>query len=217
MSDNLELYEKVRAVPSTALKTIAAGRLKGFSDVNPMWRIKTLTEHFGMCGIGWYVEEVNRELVTGSEGQKVAFVSLNLFIKVDGEWSKPILGEGGSSFVANESRGPYTSDEAFKMAYTDAISICCKMLGFGADVYFSKDSTKYSENAPQQDEAAKDLRPDGKAKEWLNRIDKEGNVLKSYLEVIEGAKEKEMSINDLRAWYKISKEVSTFVEQSLKQ
>ncbi len=37
--DNLELYNKVREVPQEAQKSIAAGRLKGMTDINPMWRI----------------------------------------------------------------------------------------------------------------------------------------------------------------------------------
>ena len=40
---------------------------------------------------------------------------------------------------------PYLSitDEAFKMAYTDAISNAAKALGCGADIWFDKDRTKY--------------------------------------------------------------------------
>ena len=48
--ENLELYNKVREVPQDAKKTISAGRIKGFTDINPMWRIKCLTEQFGPCG-----------------------------------------------------------------------------------------------------------------------------------------------------------------------
>lgn len=147
---NLEIYEKVRVVPDEAKKTIGAGRLKGFTDINPMWRIKTLTEQFGMCGVGWYTEEIASYVLDGSDGQKVQHVNINLYIKVDGEWSKPIFGTGGSMFVANESRGAYTSDEAKKMAYTDAMSVACKALGIGADVYWEKDKTKYDKDAPLQ-------------------------------------------------------------------
>ena len=53
MMENLGIYESVRKVPVSALKTISSGRLKGMSDINPMWRIKKLTEQFGPCGIGW--------------------------------------------------------------------------------------------------------------------------------------------------------------------
>ena len=50
---NLDLYNKLKVVPEEAIKPIQNGRLKGKSDINPMWRIKTMTEHFGVCGIGW--------------------------------------------------------------------------------------------------------------------------------------------------------------------
>ena len=55
-NNNLEIYNKVRQVPESAQKTIKGGRLKGMTDINPMWRIKTLTDLFGPCGIGWYYE-----------------------------------------------------------------------------------------------------------------------------------------------------------------
>ena len=99
---NLDLYNKARNVPQEAKKEISAGRLKGFTDINPMWRIKFLTEHFGMCGFGWYYDVVEQKLEDGSDGQKAAFVTVHLFVKVDNEWSKPIIGLGGSSFIANE-------------------------------------------------------------------------------------------------------------------
>lgn len=151
---NLEIYEKFRNVPKEAQKEIGAGRLKGFTDINPMWRIKQLTEQFGPCGFGWYTEIVKEEIIEGSDKQKCAFTNINLYVKVDGEWSKPIPGVGGSSFINNESKGPYTSDECFKMAYTDALSIACKSLGMGADVYFAKDRTKYDQEPQQQKQPA---------------------------------------------------------------
>ena len=147
---NLEIYEKFRSVPQEAKKEIGAGRLKGFTDINPMWRIKMLTEQFGVCGFGWYTEIIEQKIIDGSDNQKAAFVTINLFVKIDNEWSKPIQGVGGSSFVTNERNGLYTSDECFKMAYTDALSIACKSLGMGADVYFAKDRTKYDQQEQTQ-------------------------------------------------------------------
>lgn len=140
---NMDIYEKYRVVPKEAQKTIGAGRLKGFTDINPMWRIKALTEAFGPCGEGWYTVIKDKQLVQGSEGQYAAFMDIELYVKHGDEWSQPIFGTGGSMFVSNERNGPYTSDEAFKQAYTDAISVACKALGFGADVYWSGDRTKY--------------------------------------------------------------------------
>ena len=140
---NLDLYEKVRKVPTEAQKKIAGGRLSGMTDINPMWRIKTLTEQFGVCGIGWYTEIVERWLEQGANEEKTANIRILLYIKVDGEWSKGIEGVGGASFVAKEKSGFYTDDECYKKAYTDAISVACKALGIGADVYWDKDKTKY--------------------------------------------------------------------------
>ena len=47
---NLVLYDLARQVPSEAVKSIPAGKLKGYSNINPMYRIKRLTEMFGPCG-----------------------------------------------------------------------------------------------------------------------------------------------------------------------
>lgn len=150
---NLMIYEATRKVPDNAKKPITAGRLKGKTDINPMWRIKVLTEQFGPCGIGWYYETI-RKWIEESEKEAAAFVDIKLYIKVDGEWSKPIEGTGGSMFKALGRGGLYTSDECFKMATTDAISVACKQLGIGADIYWGADSTKYTKyTEPNQEEA----------------------------------------------------------------
>ena len=143
-NDNMSIYNDVRSVPEEAKKTISAGKLKGFSDINPMWRIKVLTETFGVCGFGWYTEIKNKWMEKGDDGRVAAFVEIHLFVKIDAEWSKPIIGIGGSMFVNIFKGNLETSDEAYKMAYTDAISVACKALGIGADVYYAKDNTKYN-------------------------------------------------------------------------
>lgn len=143
--ENLEIYNKVKEVPQNAQKEIQAGRLKGMTDINPQWRIEKLTEVFGPVGIGWYAKEINREFVDGANEEKMCFVDIELYVKVDNEWSKPIYGTGGSTFVAKEKNGLYTSDEVVKMAYTDAISVACKQLGFGADIYWNKSDSKYQQ------------------------------------------------------------------------
>lgn len=145
MDNNLEFYDKMRSVPDEAKKLIEAGRLKGKSDINPMWRIRTLTETFGPCGIGWYYEITKQWQET--YGQEVkAFCNINLYVKTDGEWSKPIAGTGGSTLVEISKNGVYVNDEGFKMALTDALSVSMKSLGVAADVYFeagAKYGTKY--------------------------------------------------------------------------
>ena len=145
---NLELWDKVRTVPPEAMKPITGGRLKGMTDINAVWRIKTLTEQFGPCGLGWYVDVVKERLEPGANGEIAAFTNILLYVKNESEWSKGIPAVGGSMFVAKETSGLRTNDEAFKMAYTDALSVACKALGIGADVYFEKDSSKYTANVP---------------------------------------------------------------------
>ncbi len=155
-SGNLSIYERVRSVPKEAKKEIEAGRLKGKNDINPMWRIKKLTEVFGPAGFGWYTEIVRTWTEASESGEMAVFVDIHLFVKKDGEWSKPIYGNGGNRLVANEKKYengqqvyiPFLDDDAYKKAYTDAISVAAKALGIGADVYFEKDVTKY-DSQPQ--------------------------------------------------------------------
>lgn len=147
MSENLRLYEQFRAVPDIAKKPIGAGRLKGMTDISPMWRIKSLTEEFGACGFGWKYTIDKQWVEVGADGAVMAFCNISLYIKQDGEWSDGIPGTGGASLVAKESKGLYSDDEAFKKALTDALSVACKALGMGADVYWDKDS-KYNSNPP---------------------------------------------------------------------
>lgn len=149
---NLALYNRVREVPVEAKKDIQAGRLKGKTDINPLWRIQTLTREFGPAGIGWYTE-VEKQWTEECGNERAVYIKLNLYIKVDNTWSKPIEGFGGAMVVSNEKNGLYLDDDASKKAYTDAISQACRSLGIGADVYWANDATKY-----QQEKALEESR-----------------------------------------------------------
>lgn len=140
---NLDLYNRVRAVPEEAKKPIEAGRLKGKTDISPIFRIKTLTQEFGQCGIGWKAPIKRLWKEEGNGGEVAAFCEIELFYKQNGEWSEGITGIGGSMLVSMETKGLYTDDECYKKAYTDALSVACKALGVAADVYWEKDATKY--------------------------------------------------------------------------
>lgn len=147
--DNLNIFNQLASTPDEAKKQIAAGRLKGFTDINPMWRIKRLTEVFGPCGIGWWYDITSKRLEQAPNGEIKCFVSILLFYRQNDIVSQPIPGFGGSAFLSHERNGDYVSDECEKMALTDAIGSACKMLGMSADVYYSKDRSKYTE-APEQ-------------------------------------------------------------------
>lgn len=167
--DNMEIYSRVRAVPEIAQKSFNNGRFSG-TDINPMWRIKALTEVFGPCGIGWYIDDVHHWNETFQDGTVATFVELNLYVKLDGEWSRPIYGTGGnSSATTNKAQKYVVDDEGYKKAYTDAISVACKALGVGADIYYGKDavdkSSKYSRyyDGPESEPAP--VRPKAQAPE----------------------------------------------------
>lgn len=138
IAQNLAIYEQARLVPESAIKPIISGRLKGKSDINPMYRIKRMTEIFGPCGFGWRYEIVKQWLEPhGSEVK--CFTQINLFIKWGGEWSEAIPGIGGAAFVSMEKSGAYVNDECYKMSLTDAMSVAMKSLGIAADIYYAKD------------------------------------------------------------------------------
>ena len=168
---NLRFYEAGRHVPAEAQKSFNNGRFSG-TDINPMWRIKKLTELFGPAGIGWYTEVLSERSEKLLDDSVIAVVDLNLYVKVDGEWSKPIYGTGGNALVSTSKKGVQASDEGYKMAYTDALSVACKALGIGADVYFEKDRTKYT----QQDAPAPRQAPGMATREQIDWLSENASV-----------------------------------------
>ena len=147
---NKDIWDKLKTPPPSALRPIKAGRLKGKSDISPQWRYEIMTDVFGPCGIGWNfsIERVWTE--PGSQGQVFAFAEVHVAYKDGGKWSTPIPGVGGSMLIANEKKGPYSCDDAFKMAVTDAIGTALKVLGVAADVFAGKCDD--SKNTTQPDE-----------------------------------------------------------------
>lgn len=205
--DNVELWKRFEITAEEAKKPIEAGRLKGFTDINPMWRFKRLTEVFGAVGTGWKYEITSQRLSPGADGVITAFVDVNLYYKTsDGVWSEAIPGIGGSAFVAKEKNGMYTSDECFKMALSDAIGTACKALGMSADIYFSKDRSKYTtptEETPVRMQTVEDaanykltfgkysgktlseiFKTDRKYLEWLGGNEKTDQTIKKGISIL---------------------------------
>ena len=143
---HMEIWNKVKQPPAYALKSITGGRLKGMTDIKPQWRLAALTEVFGPCGVGWKYTIDKLWTDTGPDGQVVASAIVSIYYKQDGKWSDPTPGVGGSMLAAKETSGLRTSDEAYKMAVTDAISVAAKSLGVAADIYMGCwDGSKYKE------------------------------------------------------------------------
>ena len=162
LQKNVRFYHRFMETPKDAQKSFNNGRFSG-TDINPMWRIKVLTEVFGPSGFGWWTQNVTYEFkeaditpppqkpgdpVTPQKETSV-FCELELIVKdpETGEVSQPIYGVGGNTYIQWGKYGPKASDEAKKMAYTDALSIACKSLGIGHDIWYSNDRTKYTMNS----------------------------------------------------------------------
>jgi hypothetical protein len=201
MSENMKYWNQMKTVPKERLKVIQAGRLKGKSDINPQWRYEVLTHVFGVCGIGWKFTIDKQWIERYDNGEIASFANVSLYIKVDGEWSDPIPANGGSMFVANESRGPYVSDECYKMAITDALGTAAKMIGVASDIYQGITDTKYAERPTQSAPAAP-------TKPWLNK----GEHLNKAIEYLKGGG----TIAGIEAKYSISKEIRTDLETVVK-
>ena len=145
--NNLEMWDKLKQPPSSALRVIKGGRLQGMSDINPQWRYRIMTETFGPIGFGWKYTIDKLWTEPASSEQVLAFASISVYVKIGEKWSEAIPGHGGSKLIDKEKNGLYSSDEAFKMAITDALSVALKMLGVAADVYMGLwDGAKYKDD-----------------------------------------------------------------------
>lgn len=202
--ENLKFYNAGAEVPANAKKTITGGDLNGKTDINPMWRIKKLTEMFGPVGLGWKIAVERLWLEDRLGDEVIANAAITLQVKyngIDGEWSDPIPGVGGNKALKKDKRGEVCNDEAYKMALTDAISVACKLIGIGANVYWEKDATKYTggqetSNKPSNSPAEpREARPDQRAERTRNEAqssgqtaeaeDGEGRPRKTRREVVE--------------------------------
>lgn len=154
--DAIQIYDTLSRPPETALKKISGGRLNGKTDINPQWRYRAMTETFGLCGVGWKYTIDRQWIEQGDAGERMAFVNVSVYVKQGEAWSEPIPGSGGSMLTAKEKAGLYNSDEAYKMATTDALSVALKMLGVASAIYAGQwDGTKYIDG----DRKARDPEP----------------------------------------------------------
>lgn len=186
--ENLKFYEAGAEVPQNAKKTITGGDLNGKTDINPMWRIKKLTEMFGPVGLGWKIAVERLWLEDRLGDEVIANAAITLQVKyngIDGEWSDPIPGVGGNKALKKDKRGEVCNDEAYKMALTDAISVACKLIGIGANVYWEKDATKYTggqetSNKPSICPAEpREARPDQRAERTRNEVQSCGQTART--------------------------------------
>ena len=188
-SDKLDdVFSSVLTTPPTwALKTIGGGRLKGFTDINPQWRIIAMTKFYGPVGVGWKFKTERTWTEDGADGEKFVFAKVVVAVRVsESEWSEWVEGFGGSMLISKERGELYNQDEGYKMAITDALGTALKFFGVGSDVYCGKvDGVKVesgSKYASDEKRGTKvDMPPAEQLLEWLRNQD---NPAKWYREII---------------------------------
>jgi len=142
---SMENWNNLCKVPLDKLKKIEFGNLKGKSDINPQWRIKAMTEVYGECGKAWSHRLIEQTITPGADGEVLVFLQVGVRVGDGNEFT----GMGGDKIVSKNKHGLSSNDEAFKMAYTDALGTALKCLGVASEIYEGNyDGSKYKDSTP---------------------------------------------------------------------
>jgi hypothetical protein len=145
--DNLRHWHKLSATDPKQTKPFQRpGGFKG-TAIKPIWNIMRLTEHFGPIGIGWGTDEPKFNIID-AEGETLVFCVLKCWYKEDpgdpDEDKAYLYGIGGDRVAQKRSGTVFVDDEAYKKAYTDALTNAFMRLGVSADVYMGMfEDSKY--------------------------------------------------------------------------
>lgn len=164
MTDNLAIWNALGKTDPAATKPFKRGG--GFSGtaVKPMWIVKRLTEQFGPAGVGWGVNKPEFQVVEAA-GDVLVYCTVSAW---HGAKDNVLWGVGGDKVAGKNKNGPFSDDEAFKKAFTDAINNAFKSIGVAADIhmglfdddkYVSQMRTEFTE--PEEPPASLQLALDG--------------------------------------------------------
>lgn len=151
MTENTALWDKLGKTDPKHTKSFKRGGGFTGTAIKPMWSYRRLTEEFGPCGVGWGVHEPVFQVVSGHNHEILVFCTVSAWYRLENEL-RPVTGVGGDKIVshikANEQyKRPErweNDDEAFKKAFTDAVTNAFKFIGVGADVHMGMfDDNKY--------------------------------------------------------------------------
>lgn len=148
MSENLALWDKLGKTDPTHTKSFK--RSGGFSGtaIKPMWSYRLMTEEFGPVGKGWGIFEPSFQVVQGAEGEVLVYCTVSIWY---GSQDQRSWGVGGDKVVVKNKYGLAGDDEAFKKAFTDAITNALKLIGVGADIHMGMfDDNKYVNNLKEE-------------------------------------------------------------------
>lgn len=138
--ENTVLWDKLgKTDPAHTKSFTRGGGFKG-TAIKPMFSYRRMTEEFGPCGIGWGVGEPSFQVVPAGD-EILVFCTVSVW---HGKPDQMVYGVGGDKAVVKQSSGIRSDDEAFKKAFTDAVTNGLKLIGVGADVHMGMfDDSKY--------------------------------------------------------------------------
>ncbi len=141
MSDKTDLWDRLGKTDPKHTKAFSrAGGFKG-TAIKPMFSFRRMTEEYGPCGVGWGVGQPSFQTVAAPEGEVLVYCTVSIW---HGDRANIVFGVGGDKAVIKQSSGLRSDDEAFKKAFTDAVTNALKLIGVGADVHMGLfDDSKY--------------------------------------------------------------------------
>jgi len=140
MDAHTALWDKLGKTDPAHTKGFSrAGGFKG-TAIKPMFSYRRMTEEFGPCGEGWGINEPKFEVVPANN-EILVFCTVSIW---HGNRETIVFGVGGDKCLVSQSNGLRGDDEAFKKAFTDAVTNALKLIGVGADVHMGMfDDQKY--------------------------------------------------------------------------
>jgi len=161
------------------------------SSIKAIYVTERLNDVFG-CG-AWQIKV--EQVSVNEHGMVVVKVTLTI----------PEYGVYFESYGGNDNGGDTNKNfdlgDAYKGATTDGITKIGSYLGIGIKVF---------KGQQKQPEDKKENEPE---KPWLNRFEKDGRTInKNYIVIIKEAKKKGLTPDDLKKYYKISKNVESYLK-----
>lgn len=176
-SENTKLWDMLGKTDPKHTKAFKrGGGFKG-TAIKPIWSFRRMTEEFGACGVGWGIGEPSFQVVPGENREILVYCTVSIW---HGSRDNIVFGVGGDKVVThikasteyNRPERWESDDEAFKKAFTDAVTNALKLIGVGADVHMGLfDDSKYV--AEMREEFADEPAPkhNGKTSAALKRDD----------------------------------------------
>ncbi|MDX1222737.1 hypothetical protein GOL85_13490 [Sinorhizobium medicae] len=175
-----DLWDKLGKTDPAHTKSFQRGGGFRGTAIKPMWSYRRMTEEFGPCGTGWGINEPSFQVVPVGD-ETLVYCTVSVWHETR---DQKVFGVGGDKVAGKNKHGVQTDDEAFKKAFTDAVTNALKLIGVGADVHMGMfDDSKYV-NTLQREfaEAKADIPPPANDKPKSSASLKRGGTFESVRE-----------------------------------